>query len=165
MEVSSNFAEELLTLKQKLAHVPFDAVYSSPLQRCAKLAEALAIGETQLDIRLQELNFGAWELLPWDSIPRKVFDRWASDYAHQAPPDGESFLQLHARASHFLSEVQNLCSGQNIAVVTHGGVIRALLAKVLNIPLKGLFRFQIDYASVTCLSFDGTVPKIRYVNR
>lgn len=165
VEVSANFVDELHTLKQKLAQVPFAAVYCSPLQRCAKLAEALAIGETRIDTRLQELSFGAWELLPWDSIPRDIFDVWANDYAHLSPPGGESFSQLHTRATHFLAELQSQYSGQNIAIVTHGGVIRALLAEVLNMPLKGLFRFQIDYASVTYLNFEGAVPKVGYVNR
>ena len=165
MDVSANFDDELNLLKQKLAHVQFDAVYSSPLQRCTKLAHALAVGDLQLDPRLKELDFGDWELLPWDNIPREVFDVWANDYAHLAPPNGESFSQLHGRVTNFVSEVSSHSQGKNIAIVTHGGVIRAMLAEVLDMPLKGLFRIAIDHASVTQISFEQAVPKVSFVNR
>ncbi|HSR02060.1 MAG TPA: histidine phosphatase family protein [Methylophilaceae bacterium] len=44
-------------------------------------------------------------------------------------------------------------------------MIRALIAHVLNMPLKGLFRFNVDYASITRLDFSGEIPKIDFVNR
>jgi len=165
VDVSENFAVESAALKAKLAHVGFDAVYSSPLQRCSKLAKALNLGEISTDARLKELHFGDWEMQAWESIPRDVFDVWANDYANLAPPNGESFSQLHARAVMFLEEVGGHSHGKNVAVVTHGGVIRAVLAEVLNMPLKGLFRMVIDHASVTRVSFDEAVPRIHFVNR
>ncbi|MEO8418782.1 MAG: histidine phosphatase family protein, partial [Methylophilaceae bacterium] len=50
-------------------------------------------------------------------------------------------------------------------VVTHGGVIRALLGEVLGLPLIDVFRFQIDFASVTQLLLEEKVKRIGYVNR
>lgn len=165
VDVSSNFAIERDALAEKLAHIQFDAVYASPLQRCTKLAQALELGEIKMDARLKELHFGDWEMQAWDSIPREIFDGWAKDYANLPPPNGETFAQLHARARSFIEEVSSHSRGKNIAVVTHGGVIRAVLAEVLNMPLKGLFRIVIDHASVTQISFDETVPRIHFVNR
>ena len=165
VDVSSNFETECDALAKKLAHVQFDAVYASPLQRCTKLAHALNLGQPQTDERLKELNFGDWEMQAWQSIPRDVFDTWANDYANLSPPNGESFSQLHARTKMFVEEVSGHSHGKNIAVVTHGGVIRAMLADVLNMPLKGLFRMVIDHASVTQISFDEAVPRIHFVNR
>jgi len=101
----------------------------------------------------------------WDSIPRDVFDIWANDYANLSPPNGESFSQLHLRSKSFIEDVSSHSRGKEIAVVTHGGVIRAMLAEVLNMPLKGLFRVVIDHASVTRISFDDEVPRIHFVNR
>ena len=54
--------------------------------------------------------------------------------------------------------------GKHIVVVTHGGMIRALLAHVLTMELKGLFRFNVDYGSVTQLDFSDDTPKINFVN-
>lgn len=177
VDVSENFQTELDKLKQKLTHIAFDAVYASPLQRCTKLAYALHLSgskcqdgtqnqtELQLDDRLKELHFGDWEMQAWDAIPREIFDVWANDYAHLSPPNGESFSQLHQRAKSFVKDVGGHLHGKNIAVVTHGGVIRAMLADALNMPLKGLFRMAIDHASVTQISFDDVVPRILFVNR
>ena len=81
-----------------------------------------------------------------------------------APPNGETFGQLQQRAIHLLEELKLTNSGKHILIVTHGGLIRALLAHVLNMDLKGLFRFNIDYASVTELDFSEKVPKINRVN-
>jgi len=165
VDVSANFHAERDLLKEKLADIQFDAVYASPLQRCTKLADALNLGEIQLDNRLKELHFGDWEMQAWDAIPRDVFDPWAKDYAHLSPPNGESFSQLHLRSKSFIEEVANHSRGKNIAVITHGGVIRAMLADVLNMPLKGLFRMVIDHVSVTKITFDDEVPRIDFVNR
>lgn len=104
-------------------------------------------------------------MTPWDAIPRETFDNWANDYANSAPPNGETFSQLHGRAKGFVADVSGHSHGKHILVVTHGGFIRALIAEVLNMPLKGLFRISIDYASITQISFNHTVPKIGFVNR
>ena len=165
IDVAASFNAELATLKAKLANATFDAAYASPLQRCSKLAKALKQGEVLHDERLKELHFGDWEMQAWDEIPRETFDVWAQNYADLAPPNGETFSQLQQRGLMFLNEMLNKHAEQNLLVVTHGGMIRAYLAHVLNMPLKGLFRFNIDYASVTQLDFSGTVPKIQFMNR
>jgi alpha-ribazole phosphatase len=172
VDVSVNFTVEHKSLKDKLASSSFDAIYTSPLQRCHKLAEALcadpSLGFTksdiQFDARLKELHFGDWEMSPWDEIPRDIFDIWANDYANLAPPNGETFSQLHARAKSFVADVSSHSYGKNILVVTHGGFIRALIAEVLQMPLKRLFRITIDHASITQLEFNGEVPKVLFMN-
>ncbi|NOU24453.1 MAG: alpha-ribazole phosphatase [Methylotenera sp.] len=170
--VSANFDNERLALQNKLAAFQFDAIYASPLKRCHQLAQALCIDKTlgypseniKLDERLRELHFGDWEMHAWDAIPRDIFDVWANDYANLAPPNGETFSQLHARAKRFVEDVSSHYHGKSILVVTHGGLIRALVAEVLNMPLKRLFRINIDHASVTQLEFNGEVPKINFMN-
>lgn len=166
IDVASSFMDEALHTQQKILNTQFDAIFTSPLQRCLKLANALNIGEPIMDIRLMELNFGDWEMSAWDDIPRDIFDVWAHNYANLAPPNGETFSQLQQRGVHFLEETLSHYPKGNIAIVTHGGMIRALLAHVLNMPLKGLFRLTIDYGSVTQLEFGDTnsVPKINFVN-
>jgi alpha-ribazole phosphatase len=164
IDVAASFASEAANAQAKLAEITFDAIYSSPLQRCVKLAQALNLGKPVLDNRLMELYFGDWELQAWDDIPRELFDVWAQDYANLAPPNGETFSQLQQRGISFLDEILSQHKNEHIAVITHGGMIRALLAHALNMELKGLFRFNVDYGSVTQLDFTQAVPKINFVN-
>lgn len=165
IDVANSFDDECRTLRQKIAGISFDAVFSSPLQRCVKLAIAMQLGEVQFDARIQELNFGDWEMQNWDVIPREEFEVWSHNYAQLAPPNGETFTELHIRSTAFIRDLQQQYMGKNIAAFSHGGVIRAMLAEVLNMPLKGLFRFTVDYASITLLDFNGQVPNVRFINR
>jgi alpha-ribazole phosphatase len=170
--VSNNFDIERQRLQVKLADYQFDSLYASPLQRCHQLAQALCADSRlnminrniQLDERLMELHFGDWEMTAWDAIPREDFDVWANNYEALAPPNGETFGQLHLRSKQFVEELVAHAHNQHILVVTHGGVIRAMIAEVLQMPLKRLFRMTIDHASVTQLEFKGEIPKIHFMN-
>lgn len=169
VDVAESFAQEAFKTKAKLNNLQVDAVFTSPLQRCVKLANALALAEIKHDDRLKELHFGEWEMQAWDDIPREMFDVWAQNYAELAPPNGETFSQLQQRGIAFLNDLLNEYASKHVVVVTHGGMIRAMLAHVLNMQLKGLFRFNVDYGSLTQLDFSGVhlggVPKIEFVNR
>jgi alpha-ribazole phosphatase len=166
IDVAASFHDELAGLQAKLAGESFDAVYASPLQRCSKLAQAL--GQEQPithDDRLKELHFGDWEMQAWNDIPRELFDVWAQNYADLAPPNGETFAALQQRGIDFVEACLKSHASQHVLVVTHGGMIRALIAHALNMQLKGLFRFHVDYASLTRLDFSGAIPKVEFVNR
>ena len=165
IDVAANFPEELALIKHKLAEIKPAICFTSPSLRCTKLAQALNSGAVIEDKRLMELDFGDWELRPWDTIPRDAFDHWAHDHVNQAPPNGETFNQLHQRATQFLMEVNANSAQAPIVVVTHGGVIRALLAEALGLTLMNVFRIQIDYCSVTQLLLDEQVTRVGYVNR
>lgn len=119
-------------------------VWSSPLQRCRHLAEALH-PSPRLDVRLAEINFGDWEGRPWDAIPRQQIDAWASDVAHFVPPGGESPFMLQQRALDF---VAGLVVPEAV-LVTHAGVIRVLLAHWRNLPPEHWSELVFDYGSLT----------------
>ncbi len=103
------------------------ALWSSPLVRCSALARQLASERPGLqavvDARLQELDFGAWELQPWDSIGRPALDAWSSDFGAHRPGGGESVDALLARVAAALADVQ--AARRDAAWITHAGVIRA----------------------------------------
>ena len=65
LNVSDNFEEELLTIKEKLLcnikNFNKISIYASPLKRCAKLAENLS-DKVYYDKRVMELNLGDWEM-------------------------------------------------------------------------------------------------------
>jgi len=169
LDVAASFAQELATVHGKLKYLQQAAVYSSPLQRCLKLATAsaqsLSLGAVAQDPRLLELHFGDWEMQAWNDIPRGLIDVWAEEHVMQSPPKGESFHALHLRAKSFLDEVSANRSRAPVVVFTHAGVIRALVAEALNLPLMHAFRLQIDYASVTHIIVEEKVTRIGFVNR
>lgn len=165
VDVAASFTQEAATTKGKIEHLALDAAFSSPLQRCVKLANALGLDNATQDVRLKELHFGDWEMQAWDDMPRDYFDEWAQNYAHMAPPNGETFGELQARGIAFIDELLKQYHNGHVLVVTHGGMIRALVAHVLNMQLKGLFRIEVDYGSITQLDFSEQVPKVAFLNR
>ena len=137
-------------LGRTLAHVDAGdraraAVYSSPLARC--LAPARTLGRpVEADARLRELDFGDWELLAWDAIPRQEMDAWAAALETRAPPGGEALAALDARATDFLEALT--ARGPDAAIVfTHAGVIRCMLARFLGIAPEQAFRIAVARCS------------------
>jgi alpha-ribazole phosphatase len=107
------------------------AIHSSPLQRCATLARAIADqrparSAAVLDPRLAEMDFGAWEGQPWDRIARTDFDAWMGDFADaRAGTQGESTRLFMARVGAAWDAWR--ATGQDALWVTHAGVMRAVL--------------------------------------
>lgn len=104
-------------------------VWTSPAQRCR--AVAAAIGPHQVDLRLQEMDFGAWEGSRWDDVPRAELDHWAADIWQRGPPDGETGAALVARVTAFHD---GLPRGDHL-VVTHGGPLKVLGALLRGVPV------------------------------
>ena len=127
-------------------------IYSSPLQRCRKLAEDL-FDEVEIDDRLMELNFGDWELKEWNAIEATELDPWMKDFVHYKVPGGESYVDLETRALEFLEELKTK-NFENVHVVTHAGVIRALVAHALRLPLKDSFRIKLAYGAVIKIAYN-----------
>lgn len=104
-----------------------DRIVTSPLRRCRRLADALGAERglpVEIDARLAEMDFGGWEGLAWDAVPRAEVDAWAADLHGYRPGGGEGVTALAARVGAALVDY----GGGETLLVTHMGVIRAALA-------------------------------------
>ncbi|MEP0265511.1 alpha-ribazole phosphatase [Dokdonia sp.] len=146
LELADSYPEEF---KAILDVVPEDSyhVISSPLQRCSAFAKAYKTPITY-DNRLMELDFGDWELMPWNDIPQKDIEPWMNDFVNVRVPNGESYVDLATRVYSFFEELQQAETIQNTIIVSHAGPMRALLARLLDIPLEKSFRIKIQYGDV-----------------
>ena len=146
LELANNHQEEFASVKAKLFD-SYEAIYSSPLQRCLMLAREINSKELFVDDRLIEYNFGDWELKPWDSITGEHAQKWMQNYVEVAPPNGESLLMMQHRVDSFLHEILQ-SSYQSVAVVSHAGVLRLMHANVAGIQVKSMFDLKLDYGEV-----------------
>lgn len=151
IDVAGSFEEEANNVLRWLP--PPELILASPLLRAGRLAEHLAQArgcELRSDARLMEKHFGKWEGKAWDDIARGEIDAWAADVMDYAPPGGESAQQLMRRVQGFLRDLAQLPQ-QSIALVAHGGSIRAMLAQIAGIPLANTLNWQMEYGAVICV--------------
>jgi alpha-ribazole phosphatase len=147
-------------IEQTLLRVPpIDVVYSSPSQRCQALAQALALREgcelrTRPDLR--ELNFGAWEGLAWNDVPRTLSDEWAVDPWNLAPPGGESESQLWQRVARVAGEVLQIGGCARIAIVSHGGPLRHLRCLLSGASAAERWSWRCELGEVTLIAPPGS---------
>jgi alpha-ribazole phosphatase len=126
-------------------------IYTSPLSRCADLANAIAEPRTAVvAAELLELNFGAWEGRFWDEVPREELDHWCQDLWMYRPGGGENASSLAARWQRWRDRIS--AAHVDIAIaVTHAGVIRVALALAGRLPLHAIARSPIEFGSVHCI--------------
>lgn len=146
--LTDSFDEEASCVLRWLPSV--ELILTSPLQRARRLAEHLAQTqrcELRADARLMEKHFGIWEGQAWDDIARGEIDAWAADTMGYAPEGGESAQQLMQRVQILLHDIAQLPQ-QNIALVAHGGSIRAMLAQIGDVPLIDILSWEVGYGAV-----------------
>ena len=127
--LADTFEREASDLLRRLPHA--DRLLTSPLIRCAQLAQRISTAtglEPEVDHRLKEMDFGAWEGRRWSEIPREEIDAWNDDILMARPHGGESVAMLEERTAAALSDYRS--TGDVCLVVTHGGVVRSAMRLV-----------------------------------
>ncbi|WP_458378511.1 alpha-ribazole phosphatase family protein [Pseudomonas chlororaphis] len=139
---------------------PWDRLVSSPLQRCARFAEELGARlalPVSLDPDLQELHFGAWEgqsaaaLMATDAEALGRF--WADPYAF-TPPQGEPVLAFSERVLRAVERLQQRHAGERVLLVSHGGVMRLLLARARGLPREQLLNVEVAHGALFALTVE-----------
>ncbi|OLU26415.1 histidine phosphatase family protein [Pseudomonas sp. PA15(2017)] len=139
----------------------WDALVSSPLQRCARFAEELAAARglpLQFEPGLQELHFGDWEGRTAAQLMETNADDlgrfWADPYAF-TPPGGEPLPAFETRVLDALQRLHVEYRERQLLVVTHGGVMRLLLARARGLPREQLLQVSVAHGQRVHLQFDG----------
>lgn len=136
---------------------PWQRIITSPLLRCSAFAQELA-GRNQLPLHIEpefrEVHFGQWEGLDsgevmqrWPTLLNKV---WQDSLAH-TPPNGEVLTDFNARVASAWDAMLAQHSGEHLLVVAHGGTIRMIICHTLGLPLEQMWRFDVQYASLSRL--------------
>ena len=123
-------------------------VYSSPLIRCHQLAQFIAPPQHIIvESSLREISFGDWEMHPWKSIDKTVMKNWFDNFVNIPPPNGEAFQTVYDRTIKAL-EVAKSKSKNQLWIVAHSGIIRAILCHYQSTPLKDAFKANMEYGAV-----------------
>ena len=155
----------------RLATPPFDALACSPARRCLEFASALA-DETgaPLDVidSFREMAFGAWEGKTPDEAARldpELHRLFRASAGSVAPPGGETVMQLQARVGAGWDAWLQHADGGHRLLLTHAGVMRALLMRLLGMPHSHAYRVALPEAAYFQVSLmAGEAPVLLALN-
>ena len=153
-----------------LARKQVDSVYSSPVLRCRQTAASIAGPHTLKPVTvggLAEVDYGAWAGRTLKSLSRTKL--WAELFVAPSRvrfPDGETLREVQARAIAACEEIAARHPKDHVAVVSHGDVLKAILAHYLGTPLDLFQRIHVGTASLSIVDVPPAgSPSVIAVNR
>ena len=156
-------------LAERLAAIPVASIVASPLERCQETAAALAEGRdtaVETDERLGECRYGDWT---GQELKKLVKDPlWKVVQAHPSAatfPGGEALRDTQARAVAAVRDHSaRLGEDATWIAVSHGDVIKAVVADALGMHLDLFQRIQIDPCSLTVVRYTTLRPFLLRLN-
>lgn len=167
-EVGSGQAEQVA---DRLSALSLKAIVSSPLERTQETSDAIAARQRRAPMRETDSRFGECDYGQWTGQPLKELARlplWRTVQEQPSAvtfPEGESLLAMQARAVSAIHD-WNARLGQAAiyVVVSHGDVIKAIVADALGTHLDLFQRIVIDPASVSVVRYGRRSPQVVHVN-
>lgn len=144
----------------------FDAVVTSPLRRARRSAEVLleACAHPPVELEIvegfREVDFGAWEGWTWAEVQDRDPEghaRWRSEGENFCFPEGESrraFLERVQGAVGPAIEARYEAGAERVLAVVHKGVIKAIVARLLERPIASFAQWSPELGSVHRMRWD-----------
>ncbi len=158
IELNDKGRKQAQLLAQHFKDIRLDAVYCSSLKRARCTAQPLAelhgFAVQPVD-DIKEIAFGEWEGLSYDEINSKglgQIDEFFKNPALCHVPGGENFSDVAARVEPFFKHCLAEMEKKDIAVVSHGGIIRVLLCLFLGLDMNKIWNFSVGNCSTTTLA-------------
>ena len=155
----------------------FNQLLTSPLTRCASLAQAISyqLNDQQIQVveSFKEMNFGLFDGVPFDTLHQQsenwqlLENFWQNPVQHSLP-NAELLTGFSYRVNQAWKKLieQTQTRQGNVLLVCHGGVIRMILAQVLNVDFRNPLwytQLSIDYGSLTRIQLTESGPRIKHI--
>ncbi len=170
MNLSPRGREQARVLARFLRGRDLNAIYASPMKR---VQQTFAPSRRHHPVApvilpgLREVDFGDWTGHGWDAV-REKFGIESHEWLHKielgSVPNGESTVLFRKRVEPCLRRAIRENRGKTAAIFCHGGVIRMMLAILLDQPLPKTGSFQVEYTSVTQIALRPHINEIELLN-
>lgn len=162
IETSKKLAKNLKNLK-------YNSIYSSDLKRAIQTAEIIGEASSVTPIvkeGFREINLGQWEGLSLDyvkSVYPSLYKQRGENLTNFTTPDGESFEHFSNNIWTNFSDLLSQTTG-DIVLVSHAGVNRAIICKILSIGLEKQFQIEQSYCCINVISLCDEKFKVKLIN-
>ena len=168
VNLSDRGRKQSVKVSKHLQNINFQEIYCSPISRCLQTIQPLLGSKPRIqvvqEVKIQEMNYGQWNGKDLKALSKKrdwqSIQRSPSKFTF---PDGESFNQLRRRVSSFLTEISD--KDGPLLVVSHGDVIKMMLACTLDLPTDKFQNFVIEPASISIVYYGSKAKNIISVNQ
>lgn len=163
--------EQVRRVGERLATVPLAALVSSPMERCRQTAKAVAAPRpvplrVSSERGLNECDYGDWQGRQLKELTKEPL--WKTVQAQPSAavfPGGESMVAMQARAVGAVRRLDGVVEAEHGAAavwvaVSHGDIIKSVLADALGMHLDLFQRIHVDPASVSIVRYTDTRPYV-----
>ena len=172
ISLSKKGSQQAIALVNRIGKVSFDSIRMSPMQRCQETlapwlesAHSNGLKKFILDEKLIEMNYGSWSGKKLNSLAKqplwKIIQKTPSKVEF---PQGERMTAMQKRAVASIEEALLEKSKGTHLFVSHGDVIKAMVASLLKMKLDNFQSLVIDPASITMLEYDGDSARLILFN-
>lgn len=159
IDITDKGIKQIEYINDKVKNIPFDKIYISNMKRAKSSADIISRDKDIpyiRDKRLNEMNLGIFEGKSYENIKNEYpieFKGWSDDWKNYDPPQGESYVDFYERVKDFFQEILEL-QDENILLVTHGGVIRSILAYIMGENLDAFWKFGSKNGDLTLVKYE-----------
>ncbi len=152
---------------KRLQAMQWDRWFCSPMKRCQDMLEALKPTHPGFTLEdLKEIDFGDWEGKTFDDIAAswpQLVDQWAGFAPGFRFPEGDAPSAFFNRVGIVVEQLLR-DEAENLLVITHGGVIRFMLCRLLGLPMQQHLIFSISPASITTVDIHEGRGRLLHLN-
>ncbi|MFO7167404.1 MAG: histidine phosphatase family protein [Chloroflexota bacterium] len=152
-------------LANRLRNEPLDVIFTSPLQRAAKTAAAVARYHPDVPLynepALLEIHHGDWQGLMVDEVKERYGDglrEWRMHPTRAQMPNGESFSNILKRVLDFKDRLLLEYAESNVLISTHDVVVKILVADALGMNMDRINRIWVTNASISVIEYGDDLP-------
>ena len=170
MDISPRGHQQAAALAQNLKRRKVDALFASPMKRVQQTLSPYANNGAPKAVvlpDLREVDFGDWTGHGWDAVQTRFgvsAYSWIDQLDRGGIANAEDIVAYRERVAGVLTTIRQSAAGETIAVYCHGGVIRMMLALLLDIPFSRTHGFAVDYASITEVALKPDRNEIQLLN-
>jgi alpha-ribazole phosphatase len=160
IELDETGLKQAELLAEYMSHRKLEAIYSSPLKRAVRTAEAIASRHklaVEITPGLNDIDFGEWQGLSLQEVRTRfneLFEMWVTDPHRVRIPSGESLDDVRQRALALVNNVVEEHEDKVIALVSHRVVNKVLICALLGLDNSHFWDVRLDTCGMTTFEFD-----------
>lgn len=166
IELSEDGINQAKALGNRFKNIDLDVIYASPLKRAYRTAEEVASATGKSIIKqdlFREINFGEWEGHNNKELEEKFGDAYATFTKDPmtAPMPGEGSFQIAMkRGLKGIEEILEEHKGKNIAIVSHGALLRVMMIGLMEFDNSMYFKTWLDNTSISIIDVHSNGSKV-----